>query len=231
MRRSAGDNLPTLALPVLAGSAGEVVDSSSLRFLTAAALRQRKEEEERRRMALESIERMLEDAVLHESSSSTVKKRRRKKKRAQGKLFAMYHKQKIAPYKNTWKHLQNTVYLVQVYYPLKKRDCDFTKQGPMQSYSTIHCLQNVHRESGMHENWRTAVAKENAQDHLLFPEQIRDVDYKIYLVKKQDDLGKHKVKCEASGRRDATSSTSESQAYLFQQCKSRMNENDKQSPS
>ena len=47
LRRSAGDKLPTLAVPVLAGSAGEVVDSSSLRFLTAA-LRQRKEEEVKR---------------------------------------------------------------------------------------------------------------------------------------------------------------------------------------
>ena len=47
LRRSAGDSLPTLALPVLAGSAGEAVDSSSLRFLTAAALRQRKEEEKK----------------------------------------------------------------------------------------------------------------------------------------------------------------------------------------
>ena len=38
--------LPQLAVPLLAGAAGESVDSSSLRFLTAAALRQRKEEEE-----------------------------------------------------------------------------------------------------------------------------------------------------------------------------------------
>ena len=38
--------LPSLAVPLLAGAAGEGVDSSSLRFLTAAALRQREEEEE-----------------------------------------------------------------------------------------------------------------------------------------------------------------------------------------
>ena len=47
-RRSAGNSLPTLALPVLAGSAGEVVDYSSLRFLTASALEARREEEERK---------------------------------------------------------------------------------------------------------------------------------------------------------------------------------------
>ena len=38
--------VPSLAVPLLAGAAGEVVDSSSLRFLTAAALRQRQMEEE-----------------------------------------------------------------------------------------------------------------------------------------------------------------------------------------
>ena len=47
VRRSPGDSLPTLALPILAGSAGEVVDSSSLRFLTASALKARREEEEK----------------------------------------------------------------------------------------------------------------------------------------------------------------------------------------
>ena len=36
-RCSSGDTLPTLALPALAGSAGEAVDSSALRFLTALA--------------------------------------------------------------------------------------------------------------------------------------------------------------------------------------------------
>ena len=45
MRRSSGDNLPTLALPVLAGSAGEVVDLSSLIFLTRSTLQLREEEE------------------------------------------------------------------------------------------------------------------------------------------------------------------------------------------
>ena len=47
MRRSSGDSLPTLALPVLAGLAGEVVDSSSLRFLAASALKARREEKEK----------------------------------------------------------------------------------------------------------------------------------------------------------------------------------------
>ena len=45
LRRSAGAGLPTLALPSLAGSAAEEVDSFSLRFLVAAALAARREEE------------------------------------------------------------------------------------------------------------------------------------------------------------------------------------------
>ena len=50
VRRSSGDNLPTLALPVLAGSAGEVVDISSLVFLTRS-----REEEEKVQAMLEEV--------------------------------------------------------------------------------------------------------------------------------------------------------------------------------
>ena len=46
VRRSSGDSLPTLALPSLAGSAGEAVDSSALRFVTARALEAKRKEEE-----------------------------------------------------------------------------------------------------------------------------------------------------------------------------------------
>ena len=42
--------LPSLSLPVLADRAAEVVDSSSLRFLTVAALRQRKEGERQKEL-------------------------------------------------------------------------------------------------------------------------------------------------------------------------------------
>ena len=50
MRRSSGDSLPTLALPSLAGSAGEAVDSSALRFLTAQALEAKRKEEEQEKV-------------------------------------------------------------------------------------------------------------------------------------------------------------------------------------
>ena len=90
MRRSSGDNLPTLALPVLAGSAGEVVDSSSLRFLTASALKaRREEEEERKKKEKEKMEQRLavhvEAAVALERArlllEQASKRRKRKKRR------------------------------------------------------------------------------------------------------------------------------------------------------
>ena len=45
MRRSAGDGLPTLALPSLAGSAGEAVDETALHYLLQHALAEKEEEE------------------------------------------------------------------------------------------------------------------------------------------------------------------------------------------
>ena len=93
MRRSSGDNLPTLALPVLAGSAGEVVDSSSLRFLTASALKARREEEEEKEKEKEAAKRKevqtevqqqaaeaLEQARLLLERSKRKRKKRRKRK-------------------------------------------------------------------------------------------------------------------------------------------------------
>ena len=55
VRRSSGDSLPTPALSSLAGSAGEAVDSSALRFLTALALEAKKEEEEFNKKLLERL--------------------------------------------------------------------------------------------------------------------------------------------------------------------------------
>ena len=90
VRRSSGDNLPTLALPVLAGSAGEVVDSSSLRFLTASALKaRREEEEEERKKEKEKMEKRsgvhVEAAVALERArlllEQASKRRKRKKRR------------------------------------------------------------------------------------------------------------------------------------------------------
>ena len=47
VRRSAGDGLPTLASPSLAGSAGEAVDAGTLSFLTAQALEAKRKEEQK----------------------------------------------------------------------------------------------------------------------------------------------------------------------------------------
>ena len=104
----------------------------------------------------------------------------------------------------------------------------FTKLDPMQ-YSLTHCLQSSLRKRYACK-LENSFIKEKAKDHVLRSKQIRNVNHKIYQVKKQDHLGKRKAKCEASRRLDATSWTTESQTYLCQRFKSRMNKNDKQSP-
>ena len=149
--------------------------------------------------------------------------------RAHGKPFAIHHKQESRLIK-VLGNIFKIQYVGASYYPLKKRTA-FLPNKVQCSRTQRYTASKSHRESCIHENWRTVVPKRTRKTTCCSQEQIRDVDYKIYLVKKQDHLGKHKVKCEASGRRDATSWTTESQAYLFQQCKSRMNKNDKQSPS
>ena len=89
VRRSSGDSLPTLALPVLAGSAGEVVDSS-LRSLTASALKARREEKEKVKEKEKEKERLavhaealvaLERARLWSEQASRKRKRKKRRKR------------------------------------------------------------------------------------------------------------------------------------------------------
>ena len=78
LRRSSGSCLPLFAPPSLAGAAGEVVDSSSLRFLAAAALKRKEEEEEGRRSAEVSEQAHRTLALVREVVN---RKRKRKKKR------------------------------------------------------------------------------------------------------------------------------------------------------
>ena len=81
--------LPSLAVPLLAGAAGEGVDSSSLRFLTAAALRQRKEEERKReqekvrerKKEQEKELALLEKALLSRELAGKRRKRKKRRKR------------------------------------------------------------------------------------------------------------------------------------------------------
>ena len=55
-RRSSGDGMPTLALPSLAGSAGEAVDGAALAFLTSRALAAQEEEEEQKQAQVKKLE-------------------------------------------------------------------------------------------------------------------------------------------------------------------------------
>ena len=88
--------VPSLAGPLLAGAASEAVDSSSLRFLAAAALQKLKEKEKEKvkeklkaesvvqqqaAVALERARLLLEERSANPSSSSSSFRRKRKKRR------------------------------------------------------------------------------------------------------------------------------------------------------
>ena len=66
--RSVGDTHPTLGLPVLAGASGEVMDTSTLAFLTRSLMQLRKQEEEVQAM----LEEVRPSAATVSSSSGTV---------------------------------------------------------------------------------------------------------------------------------------------------------------
>ena len=65
------------------------------------------------------------------------------------KTFCDLSEARIAPYKLLG-NIFKTQYLGAIYCPLKMEDCNFTKQGPVRSSSTTHCLQSSLRK--MHEN-------------------------------------------------------------------------------
>ena len=83
----------------------------------------------------------------------------------------------------------------------------------------------------MHENSKSSYIKEKAMDHVLCSKQICNVNHKIYQVKKQDHLGKHKAMHRASGRPEATLWIAEIQPHPSQQFISRMNKDNVQLPS
>ena len=75
-RPFSGDCLPTLSLPVLAGALGEQVDSSTLRFLTAAALSatRKLEEEEKEKAKMKKLKEEME-AAEHEEKMLELNRR------------------------------------------------------------------------------------------------------------------------------------------------------------
>ena len=70
----------------------------------------------------------------------------------------------------------------------------------MRSSSTTHCLQSSLRK-WYAWNLKNSFTKEQAQDHVLFSEQIRNVDYKIYPDKKKITFGNTKRCAELPGNR------------------------------
>ena len=75
-RHSSGDYLPTLALPVLAWSAGEAVDACSLRYLSAAA---------RLDQSGQRLQQFKEEEQEWENRPTRRKKKRKKKKLPRGR--------------------------------------------------------------------------------------------------------------------------------------------------
>ena len=63
-RHFSGDTHPTPGLPVLAGAAGEVVDSSALAFLTRAALEERRKEEKKVEMKGKEAQKVKQEELL-----------------------------------------------------------------------------------------------------------------------------------------------------------------------
>ena len=73
--------VPTLALPVLAGSVGEAVDDRTLRFLLGRSLAEKKEEEEKRRKGEVEEYRLASLARARELYGSKRKRKKRRKRR------------------------------------------------------------------------------------------------------------------------------------------------------
>ena len=94
--------VPSLAVPLVAGAAGEVGDSSSLWFLTVAILRQRKKEEE---MVKERVKRqqaqVLEEALRVQERTRELLRRKRKKKRKK-----RLHRTTSLPSRKLWRRLR-----------------------------------------------------------------------------------------------------------------------------
>ena len=79
----------------------------------------------------------------------------------------------IAPYKNIWKHSQDTVFWCKLKLA-QHRGLQFCKKGQTQLYYMTHCLQS---------SWKTryawklgnSIIREKAKDHVLRSKQIRNV--------------------------------------------------------
>ena len=105
-----------------------------------------------------------------------------------GETLCDLSKARIAPYKNTWKHFQDTV---QFEARSTKRTAILSNKIK-RSYSLRHIACKVHWESDMHEDQGSVSFIRGRAwfwDRVLFLELIRKVVDKIYLYKKHDHLG------------------------------------------
>ena len=125
---------------------------------------------------------------------------------------------RIAPYRNTWKYFQDTLFLVQLEARPTKRTAILSNKIK-RSHSLRHTACRVHWESDAQWRPRISFIKGKAWffDRVLFLELIRKLVHKIYLYKKQDHLGKDRNKMRRATRKpEATLLTSEYLVYRAQ---------------
>ena len=143
--------------------------------------------------------------------------------------FCELSKARIAPYKNTWKPLQDTVHwwnllLAQEwglqFYQTRSNAVVLYDTLPLEFIEKVICMKTKEQLDQRESARPRVVLKANSQ-----------WIYKIYPDKKQDHLGKHKAMHRASGKPDATLWITEFHAYPSQQFDSRMNKDNIQLPS
>ena len=74
--------------------------------------------------------------------------------RQTGCVLHCWSQARIAPYKNTWKHFQDSIFGA-IWISLNWEDCNFIKQDQTQLFSTIHCLQSSLRKR---HAWRPRIS-------------------------------------------------------------------------
>ena len=111
-------------------------------------------------------------------------------KRGWRETFCDLSQARIAPCKNTWIHLQNTVYWCNVL-PAQERGRRFYQT---RSHAVVLCatLPAELIEKAVCMKTGEQRYQKESERHVLRSKQIRNVNHKIYQVKKQDHLGKHK---------------------------------------
>ena len=115
-------------------------------------------------------------------------------------------------------------YFGEIWSSLKRKACNFTKHGHMQSFSTTHNLRLALRKRYVWKHRRSSTKRfARLQDcHGLYSSWTRNVVNKIYEAETQDHLGAHQAIRRVTRKPGTASLTSEFLAYHFRQSNSRV---------